>query len=318
MQKIPVVAVVGATASGKTSLAIEIAKHFNGEIVSADSMQIYKGMDIATAKPTEEEKQGIAHHLMDIIPVEEKYSVARFVEQAGCVIRDIHSRGKLPVVCGGTGLYIDSLLNNTVFEAQEDNTQIRQSLEHRRDVSGIEVLYEELKKIDPEYAEKLHINNEGRIIRALEMYHLSGEIPTVLRKKALENKSPYDPIYISIEYKNRELLYDRIDSRVEQMLLMGLEAEAKQYFAIDKKSTASQAIGYKELAPYFNGSLTLEAATENLKRVTRRYAKRQLTWFRRNPNIYRIYADALPEGKTVYLMANEILETYFNGKKGEN
>ncbi len=298
MQKIPVIAVVGATASGKTSLAVETAKRFDGEVVSADSMQIYKGMCIATAKPTPEEMQGVKHHLIDFLPVDEKYSVASFVRQAGDAIEDIYSRGKLPVVCGGTGLYIDSLLGNMTYEDEPDNSGIRKMLEKRRDENGIETIYEELAEIDPEYAASLHIHNEGRIIRALETYYLTGEKPSVRRARAVANESPYLPFYISIEYKNRENLYARIDKRVDRMLEDGLVEEARGYYALDKKCTASQAIGYKELAGYFKREITLEEAAENLKRATRRYAKRQLTWFRRNENIHRIYADELPEGKT--------------------
>lgn len=307
MNKIPVIAVVGATASGKTSLAVEIAKRFDGEIVSADSMQIYKGMNIATAKPTEEEKQGIPHYLIDFLPVTEKYSVAEFVKQAGGIISDIYSRGKLPIVCGGTGLYIDSLLNNMSYAEQPDNTEIREKLQKRADELGTENLLEELMQIDGDYASQLHINNRGRIIRALEMYYLTGEKPTVLRERAKSNESPYEPFYISIEYKDRQKLYDRIDRRVDEMFRAGLEEEAKEYFSLDKKSTASQAIGYKELSGYFSGDITLEQASQNLKQATRRYAKRQLTWFRRNEFINRIYADCLPENETVYNIAFNML-----------
>lgn len=307
MQKLPVVAIVGATASGKTALAAELAVRFDGEVVSADSMQIYKGMTIATAKPTAEETRGIPHHLIDFLPVDEKYSVARFVKQAGAAVEDISRRGKLPVVCGGTGLYIDSLLNNMSFEDEPDNADIRKGLEKRRDENGIGVLYKELESIDPGYASELHINNEGRIIRALEMYYLTGETPTVRRSRAKNRETPYAPLYISIEYKNRENLYARIDKRVDLMLEAGLVREAKEYFALDGKCTASQAIGYKELSGYFSGEITLDEAVENLKRATRRYAKRQLTWFRKNENIHRIYADELPEGVSAADKAAEIL-----------
>lgn len=307
MFKLPVIAIVGATASGKTSLAVEVAKHFNGEVVSADSMQIYKGMNIATAKPSPEEMQGIPHHLIDFLPVTEKYSVARFTSQAGEIIADISARGKTPVVCGGTGLYIDSLLYNMVYEEEPDSPDIRLGLEKKRDENGIAPLYEELKSIDPDFASSLHINNEGRIIRALEMYYLTGETPSVRRARARKTESPYAPCYIGIEYKNREILYARIDKRVDMMFEAGLENEAREYFALDKKSTASQAIGYKELAGYFNGDITLAEAAENLKRATRRYAKRQLTWFRRNPDINRIFADELPDGSSVFREAEKIL-----------
>lgn len=307
MQKIPVAAVVGATASGKTALAVELAVRFGGEIVSADSMQIYKGMNIATAKPTEEEKRGIPHHLLDFLPVTEKYSVARFADEAGKAIRDIHSRGKLPIVCGGTGLYVDSLLSNMLFEEEPDHTGMRATLEAKLASEGEKALYDELNAVDPEYAASLHMNNTGRVIRALEMYYLTGELPSVRRARAVGTESPYDPVYICIEYKNRENLYARIDKRVDVMFASGLEEEAREYFLLDKKSTASQAIGYKELAGYFNGEISLEEAADNLKRATRRYAKRQLTWFRRNDSINRIYVDELPDGISPADAAQEIL-----------
>ena len=307
MDKLPVIAIVGATASGKTSLAVGVAKRFNGEVISADSMQIYKGMSIATAKPTPEEMQEIPHHLIDFLPVTEKYSVARFTKQAAEIISDVARRGKTPVVCGGTGLYTDSLLYGMTYEDEPYAPEIRAELEKRRDENGMQALYDELKNIDPDYAAALHINNGGRIIRALEMYYLTGETPSVRRGRAVSGDSPYSPCYISIEYKNRENLYARIDKRVELMLENGLVREAEEYFALDKKSTASQAIGYKELAGYFSGELTLPEAVENLKRATRRYAKRQLTWFRRNADIHRIYADDLPEGSTVLDEAEKIL-----------
>lgn len=307
MQKIPVIAIVGATASGKTSLAVEIAKRFNGEIISADSMQIYQGMSIATAKPTPEEMQGIKHHLIDFLPVTEKYSVAAFVRQASDAINDIYSRGKVPIVCGGTGLYIDSLLGNMIYEDEPDNSEIRKRLEERRDKNGIGEIYAELSSVDPVYAAELHIHNEGRIIRALEMYYLTGETPSVRRARAAENASPYAPFYIGMEYKNRDNLYARINKRVDVMLASGLEEEAKQYYALNKKNTASQAIGYKELAGYFNGEISLEEAVDNLKRATRRYAKRQLAWFRRNEDIHRIYGDELTAGECAADIAARML-----------
>lgn len=307
MQKIPVVAIVGATASGKTSLAVETAKRFDGEVISADSMQIYKGMSIATAKPTPEETEGIPHHLIDFLPVTERYSVAAFVRQAGERIADIRSRGRLPIVCGGTGLYIDSLLGSMAYEDEPDNAGIRKELEERRDRLGIEDIFNELMSVDPDYASALHIHNEGRILRALEMYYLTGEKPSVRRARAAAQDPPYAPFYISIEYKNRENLYARIDKRVDRMLEAGLEEEARAYYALDKKSTASQAIGYKELAGYFSGEISLAEAVDNLKRATRRYAKRQLTWFRRNEEIHRIYADELPEGTSAADAAEDML-----------
>ncbi len=289
--KIPVIVVVGPTASGKSDFAVALAKVFDAEIISADSMQIYKGMDIASAKITKDEMQGIPHHLIDYVSPDEKYSVARYIGDARKAINEIISRNKIVIICGGTGLYIDSLLNNVVFEEQPDNHEIREMLRQRRQKEGIKKLYDELYAIDSETAEALHINNEGRVLRALETYYLTGEKPSVIRKRPVSEESPYQPVYIGLEYTDREKLYDRINTRVDRMLEKGLVEEAREYFDRHPFDTASQAIGHKELAGFFTGEITLEEACENLKRVTRNYAKRQMTWFRRNKDIYRIYCD---------------------------
>ncbi len=306
-KKIPVIAVVGATASGKTSLAIEICRRFDGEVVSADSMQIYEGMNIATAKPTAEETKGIRHHMLDFLPVTEKYCVAQYVSDASEIIFDMASRGKTPVVAGGTGLYVDSLLNGTVFEDEPDGTEIRAKLRLRRDKEGIEPLYRELERIDPDTAHSLHMNNEGRVLRALEVFYLTGEKPSVRRIRSRQTESPFEPLYISIEYKDREKLYDRINRRVDMMLANGLEDEARNYFSLDNACTASAAIGYKELAPFFQGTATLDEAVESLKQATRRYAKRQLTWYRNKDFVHRIYADCLPDGVAAADEAEKII-----------
>ena len=291
MDKIPVIVVVGATASGKTALAVKLARHFGGEVISADSMQIYKGMDIATAKPDEEEKAGIPHHLMDFLPVTEKYSVARYVEDANRAAADIASRGKVPVIAGGTGLYIDSLIDNIVFEDEPDNTELRAELKRRRDDEGIEALFAELAKVDPESAANLHINNENRVLRALEVFYLTGETLSERRRRSRMKPSVFEPVFIGLDYKDRNILYERIDRRVEIMMERGLLREAEEYYALPQADTASQAIGYKELKGYFDGAVTLEEAAENLKKATRHYAKRQLTWFRKNERIRWIYCD---------------------------
>lgn len=308
VKKIPVIAVVGATASGKTSLAVEICKRFDGEAVSADSMQIYKGMDIATAKPTADEMCSIPHHMLDFLPVSEKYSVAQFVADGADAVKDIFSRGKTPVVVGGTGLYVDSLLNGTVFEDEPDGTEVRRRLRERRDEQGIEPLYRELENIDPDTAHALHINNEGRVLRALEVYYLTGEKPSVRRARSRRTESPFEPLYISIEYADREKLYDRINRRVDAMIEAGLEDEARLYFSLDNACTASAAIGYKELAPYFDGRVTFGEAVASLKQATRRYAKRQLTWYRNKDFVHRIYADMLPNGVSAADKAEEIIK----------
>lgn len=290
MQNIPVLAVVGPTASGKTALAVELAKRLGGEIVSADSMQIYKGMDIASAKPTEAEKQGIPHHMMDFLPPETPYSVAEYVKAARACILEIHKRQKLPILVGGTGLYVDSLLTGTQFIETETDFDLRARLETEFDALGGEKMLEKLAAFDRDTAARLHPNNRKRIIRAFEVYTLTGKTMTEALAASREKPSPYTPCYIGIAYENREILYDRINRRVDIMLENGLLAEARAFFQ-GAPDTAAQAIGYKELKPYLDGVLSLDEAVENLKRATRNYAKRQITWFKRNPQIHWIYAD---------------------------
>ncbi len=303
MDKKTVIVIVGPTASGKTSLSIEIAKEIGGEIVSADSMQIYKAMDIATAKPTTDEMQGIPHHLISIIDSDESFSVAAYKEMAIKAIADIFQRKKTPVVVGGTGLYVDTLINNTTF-FDFDKSYEREKLQKRLETEGIEKLYDELKEVDPETAEKLHINDVKRILRALEVYNSTGKTISLQAELSHETESEYNWLVIGLTAENREVLYDRINRRVDIMLQNGLLEETKEFFASEKSSTAKQAIGYKELKPYFDGVLTLDEATENLKRETRRYAKRQLTWFRRNKNINWINID----GKTSREILREALD----------
>lgn len=290
MQNIPVLAVVGPTASGKTALAVELAKRLGGEIVSADSMQIYKGMDIASAKPTEAEKQGIPHHMMDFLPPETPYSVAEYVKAARACILEIYKRQKLPILVGGTGLYVDSLLTGTQFIETETDFDLRARLETEFDALGGEKMLEKLAAFDRDTAARLHPNNRKRIIRAFEVYTLTGKTMTEALAASREKPSPFTPCYIGIAYANREILYDRINRRVDIMLENGLLAEARAFFQ-GAPDTAAQAIGYKELKPYLDGVLSLDEAVENLKRATRNYAKRQITWFKRNPQIHWIYAD---------------------------
>ena len=290
MQNIPVLAVVGPTASGKTALAVELAKRLGGEIVSADSMQIYKGMDIASAKPTEAEKQGIPHHMMDFLSPETPYSVAEYVKAARACILEIHKRQKLPILVGGTGLYVDSLLTGTQFIETETDFDLRARLETEFDALGGEKMLEKLAAFDRDTAARLHPNNRKRIIRAFEVYTLTGKTMTEALAASREKPSPYTPCYIGIAYENREILYDRINRRADIMLENGLLAEARAFFQ-GTPDTAAQAIGYKELKPYLDGVLSLDEAVENLKRATRNYAKRHLTRFKRNPLILGIYAD---------------------------
>ena len=295
MEKIPVIVVVGATASGKTALAVRLAKRFGGEVISADSMQIYRGMAIATAKPTAEEMAGVPHHLMDFLPVTDTYSVARYVEEAGRIAEEIAARGNVPIVAGGTGLYIDSLIDNIIFEDEPDHGAVRAALKERREKEGIEALYAELERVDPETAAQLHINNENRVLRALEVYELTGETISERRRRSRLRESRFDALWIGLDFQDRQLLYDRIDRRVDDMLAQGLLEEAQAYYRLPRAATASQAIGYKELKGYFSGELTLEEAADNLKKATRRYAKRQLTWFRKNERIHWIFRDGKSE-----------------------
>lgn len=285
MEKIKIITVVGPTASGKTSLAVKLAKIFNGEVISADSMQVYKGMDIATAKPDEIEMDGIKHHLISIISPDEEFSVSLFKDMAEKAIKDIYSRGKLPIVAGGTGLYVDCLINNTTFLDNTKNVEIRNLLQTRLENEGNESLYKELLEKDPEAAEKIHPNNSLKIIRALEILYSSGNTLTEQNLQSHDKESEFETLIIGLNANDRNVLYDRINLRVDLMVENGLVQETEKFFSTDTASTACQAIGYKELKPYLDGLLTLEEAKGNLKQATRRYAKRQLTWFRRNENI---------------------------------
>ncbi len=314
MKKIPVIAVVGPTASGKTSLSIEIAKRFGGQVVSADSMQIYEKMNIATAKPTQEEMQGIPHHLIGFQPIDKKFSVAEYVILANECIEKIHKDGDLPVIAGGTGLYVDSLLQNIQFSKEESNEEIRKELTELFDEKGAEYMLGWLGEIDPETAERLHLKDKSRIIRALEIYKLTGKTMTEQKILSREEESPYDVLYIGINYRDRNVLYDRINLRVDIMLQNGLLEEAKEFYDTSYDTTACQAIGYKELAPYFNGEKELAECVEKLKQETRHYAKRQLTWFRKNENINWIYPDdfSLVDDmyRTVFDLINDFLRRY--------
>lgn len=308
MTKPLVAAVVGPTASGKSALAVEIAKKFGGEVVSADSMQIYKGMDIATAKPDDDEMQGIPHHLISIVEPWESFSVNEFKKAAEKAIDAALARGKLPVVAGGTGFYIDTLVNNTQFLDYEKN-DIRQELEKRAEEKGVAVLYDELKGIDPEAAEKLHENDVKRIVRALEVYYSTGKTITEQERLSHLEESPYRFCIIGINAKDRQVLYDRINHRVDLMVEAGLIKEAEEFFAMPVSATAKQAIGYKELRPYFDGLCSLTEALERLKTETRRYAKRQLTWFRKRENINWLYIDGKSKDE-IAAEACEIVKSY--------
>lgn len=281
--KAPILAVVGATASGKSALALELAKKLRGEIVSCDSMQIYRGMDIGTAKPTAEERASIPHHLIDVVDACDAFSCADYVTSAAQAIEDILGRGKLPIICGGTGLYLDALLRGSGFEETAAVDPIlRQSLFDYAKENGNHALHERLRTVDPESADATHENNVKRVVRALEIFETTGLTKTELDRRSRTFESPYRAAVIGLRYNDRDLLYRRIDRRVDEMLAQGLLAEtarleSKGVFAAN--STAAQAIGYKELRSHLRGKQSLTESIDDLKQATRRYAKRQITWF---------------------------------------
>ncbi|WP_282171586.1 tRNA (adenosine(37)-N6)-dimethylallyltransferase MiaA [Cytobacillus firmus] len=275
---------IGPTAVGKTKLSILLAKRFNAEIISGDSMQIYKRMDIGTAKVKEEEMEGIPHHLIDIKNPEESFSAAEFQELVRSKITEITSRGKLPIIVGGTGLYIQSVIYDYQFSDAPSDEEFRKILEERAEREGNNVIYEELLEIDPESAEKIHPNNIRRVIRALEIYHCTGKTMSQYQEKQ-NPELLYDMALIGLTM-DRETLYDRINQRVDIMMEEGLLEEVRSLFDNGLMDCQSiQAIGYKELYDYFNGRVSFEDAVENLKQNSRRYAKRQLTWFRNKMNV---------------------------------
>lgn len=291
MQKIPLIAVVGPTASGKTALGIELAKLYNGEIISADSMQIYKGIDIAAATPTISEMQGIPHHLINFLDINEDFSVADYVNLANIKIDEVYSRGRQPILVGGTGLYVNSLIDGIEFVPEQTDIELRKKLTEKMQKIGAQAMLEELATFDPQTAQKLHPNNTRRIIRAFEVYMQTGITFYETNIKSKQTESRFNTTIIGITCKNREKLYERINLRVDKMIEKGLVEEAKTTFDLKKGRGAAQAIGHKELYEYFCGEATLQEAVEHLKMQTRRYAKRQLTWFNRRQDINWIFTD---------------------------
>ena len=279
-----IICIAGPTASGKTALAVELAKELNGEVVSCDSMQVYKYMDIGTAKPTAEEMQGIVHHMLDVALPQEDFSVSRYCAMASPIVDDILSRGKTAIIAGGTGLYMDSLIRGNDF-APYPSTGRRQELEDRADREGIEVLMEQLHEVDPDTAARLHLSDRKRIIRALEIYLETGETMTAHNLRTQSIPPRYKPLWLGLDFSQRQQLYDRIDRRVDIMLDMGLVEEIRGLLAmgIPAKCTAMQAIGYKEFVSALEGQGSIAEAADLVRQSSRRYAKRQLTWFRRNP-----------------------------------
>lgn len=303
-----IIVVSGPTASGKTALAVELAKKYGGEVISADSMQIYTDMDVASAKATPEEQQGIPHHLMDFLDPSESFSVADWVKLAGERAEDILSRGKIPVICGGTGLYISSFIDNLTFDDSRCDYAFRDEMRRFAEENGAAALLEKLREVDPETAAELHENNVSRVIRALEVYKTTGHTIAEAKRESRNNPSPYRFILLTLDFENREQLHERINRRVDIMLANGLEQEARRCFEQPDRPTAAQAIGCKELYPYFREEKTLAECVDELKLRTRQYAKRQLTWFRRDSRFHRIIVrpgDGLAE---VTRMASEIID----------
>ncbi|MGN0629970.1 MAG: tRNA (adenosine(37)-N6)-dimethylallyltransferase MiaA [Ruminococcus sp.] len=290
-EKIPLLAVAGPTASGKTALGVSLAEYFDGEVISADSMQIYEGMSIATAKPTQEEMHGIPHHLIGFLKMNEAFSVADYVKLAGEVIADIHKRGKLPIVVGGTGLYVSSLIDNIQFCQSQSDPALREELTAFAEEYGKDALHARLAAVDPEAAAAIHPNNVIRVIRALEVCITTGEKFSVHKARSRMTESPYNSCIIGLDYRERSDLYSRIDKRVDMMIESGLTEEAYEVWKNGGLLTASNAIGYKELVPYFEGTRTLEECIDEIKLQTRHYAKRQLTWFRKNKHIDWVILD---------------------------
>ena len=299
------ICICGPTASGKTGLAAALAKKLNGEVISCDSMQVYRGMDVGTAKPDAEERQGIPHHLLDVAEPGEEFSVSRYVELADAAIRDIRSRGKTVLICGGTGLYMDGLIKGEEYAPPSRDAQ-REYLEGIAEKKGIEFVYEMLRDADPETAEKLHLSDRKRIIRAMEVFLITG-LPLSWHNAQSKRKPPkYEAFWIGLNFRDRNRLYARIDRRVDEMIAQGLEDEVRALLGrgLDPKTTALQAIGYKEMAAALRGECSTAEAVEKIKQASRRYAKRQLTWFRRNEKIHWLYVD---EGRDLTAAAMKLL-----------
>ncbi|MBO4382766.1 MAG: tRNA (adenosine(37)-N6)-dimethylallyltransferase MiaA [Clostridia bacterium] len=308
-ERIPLVAVVGPTASGKTALAVALAKEYDAEVLSFDSMQLYEGMDVATAKPTEEEMQGVPHHLISVIDPADTYSVARFQKDAERIVRDIRSRGKRVILVGGTGQYLDAFVDNLQFLDTGDTTEVRERLRRELEEQGIDPLYERLCAVDPDYAAGLHKNNTGRVLRALEVYELTGYTMSYQIEASRAEPGCYDVCYIGLNARDRDVLYRRIDARVDAMVEHGLLDEAQKALKHPAGSTAAQAIGIKEMLPYLRGEADLETCKEKLKADTRHYAKRQLTWFRRNPEVHWLYIDEVEGFEELVRQARAVIET---------
>lgn len=306
-----IICIAGPTASGKTALAVALAKALNGEVISCDSMQIYKHMDIGTAKPTTEEMQGIPHHMLDVAEPAEDFSVSRYCEMASPIVDDILSRGKTAIIAGGTGLYMDALIRGNTF-APYPSTGMREKLEAQADAEGMQAMLSLLHSIDPDSATKLHLADRKRILRALEVFYETGETITAHNLKTQQIPPRYQPVWFALEDENRQNLYDRIDRRVDIMLQLGLLDEIRSLLnmGIPEKSTALQAIGYKEFIDAFNGKCTIQEATAQVQQSSRHYAKRQLTWFRRNTDIHWLRRSPTEGTEEILVKARQVLADF--------
>ena len=292
-----VICVVGPTATGKTKMGVALAQRFNGEVVSVDSMQIYQGMAVGTAAPTPEEMEGVPHHMIGVADPWESWSAARFTEAADACVQDILRRGKRPILVGGTGLYLDALLRGTDFAAGSQDTPLRRQLQERLRREGAETLLEELRRIDPDSAARLHLRDEKRILRALEVYQETGETITQHDRRTREQPPRYEGLFIGLNFQDRQDLRDRIDRRVDDMVAQGLLDEVRSLLqsGLPRTATAWQAIGYKQFLAVADGRMTEDDAVEEVKLRSRQYAKRQLTWLRRNEAIHWVLWDKAPD-----------------------
>ena len=308
-----IICIAGPTASGKTALAATLAKELNGEVVSCDSMQVYRRMDIGTAKPTLEEMQGIPHHMIDVAEPWEDFSVSRYCEMAAPIVDDIISRGKIAVIAGGTGLYMDALIRGNAF-APFPATGVRERLEAQADAEGMEAMLSRLRTVDPDAARRLHLSDRKRILRALEVYLETGETITEHNRKTQAAPPRYSPLWLGLDFARRGELYRRIDLRVGLMLEQGLVEEIRGLLAdgIPERATAMQAIGYKEFVDALDGRCTIEEAADLVRQSSRRYAKRQLTWFRRNKAIHWLIRDTGDTGREILENARRIVSDFDN------
>lgn len=308
-----IICIAGPTASGKTALAATLAKELNGEVVSCDSMQVYRRMDIGTAKPTLEEMQGIPHHMIDVAEPWEDFSVSRYCEMAAPIVDDIISRGKTAVIAGGTGLYMDALIRGNAF-APFPATGVREQLEAQADAEGMEAMLSRLRAVDPDAARRLHLSDRKRILRALEVYLETGETITEHNRKTQAVPPRYSPLWLGLDFARRGELYRRIDLRVGLMLEQGLVEEIRGLLAdgIPERATAMQAIGYKEFVDALDGRCTIEEAADQVRQSSRRYAKRQLTWFRRNKAIHWLIRDTGDTGREILENARRIVSDFDN------